>query len=402
MRSHISNRSARARRVLSLLASGVLAFALAACGGGGGGGGDEGGGTEASPGGLGTGADGVTIFWYPYDTNVAVGAALSIQQTSDGGFVAAGYQATDFGSPQDIYVQKTDDKGTRQWQRRIALGTGALARGVRQTADSGYVVVGTATVAPGNTDVFLLKLDASGNTLWGPKTYGGTGLDEGYAVLPINGGADGYIVVGQFNASPTSVNIYVLRVDANGAKLWDKSDYAGFCGGLNASARAIVATSGGDFAVGGVTGCFGWSGILLKIRGADGVELWRHAYDTSASNTARVESVAAAPDGGFVLAGSVAPVNGNPPVAGKSDASVIKTDADGKEVWRRTYGGSESDEAYSVVAAGDNTYLLAGYSQSYGGTVDPAFPFQWEDVFLIKLNSSGGALWRKVKSPLKG
>ena len=398
MRSRISNRSARARRVLSLLANGVLAFALGACGGGGGGGGDEGGGAEASPGGVGTGADGVTVFWYPYDTNVAVGAALSIEQTSDGGFVAAGFQANDFSSRRDVYVQKTDDKGARLWQRRIALGTDALAHGVRQTADDGYVVVGTATVAAGNTDLFLLKLDASGNTLWGPKTYGGPGLDEGYAVLPISDGvADSYIVAGQFDASGNNVNIYVLRVDANGGKLWDRSDYASLCGGFNASARAIVATSGGNFAVGGVTGCVSGSGVLLKISGADGSQLWQHAYDTSMSNTARVESVAVAPDGGFVLAGSVAPLSGNQPVAGKSDASIIKTDADGKEVWRRTFGGSENDEAYSVVAAADNTYLLAGYSQSYGGTVDPAFPFQWEDVFLIKLNSSGGTLWRKVK-----
>jgi hypothetical protein len=378
----------------------IAAFAMAACGGGGGGGGEVAP-PPPPPGGSGTGADGVPIFWFPYGTNSAFGAANAVQATSDGGIIAAGFEADQATSTrQEVHVLKVDGHGTVSWERRIALGTTAQAQAVRQTADGGYIIVGTMTVATGNTDIFALKLDAAGSTAAGwPKMFGGAGADEGRDVLAINGGADGYVIVGQRDVSQAdSVNVYVLRLNADGSQRWERSDYANFCPGGGETARAIATAGDGNYAVAGVTGCFGASGILLKIDAANGNELWRHAYDTSLSNTALFESVAVAPDGGFVLAGSIAAVSGNPPVAGKFDALVVKTDANGNETWRRIYGGSEDEQAMSVIVAADNNFLVAGYSRSYGGAIqDPNQPFQWEDVMLVKLTSAGDTLWQKVK-----
>jgi hypothetical protein len=380
---------------LHLLAA-LAAIALSACGGGGGGG--DVAPPPPPPGGSGTGADGVPIFWYPYDTSVAVGAISSMQQTADGGFVGVGYQMNDFSSRQDAYVLKVDSRGTRQWQRRLALGTNAWAHGVRQTADSGFIVVGTVTVAAGNTDVFLLRLDASGNTAAGwPKMYGGAGPDEGFAVLPVNGGADGYVVAGRYE-SAGNPSVYVLRTDANGAVTWHRFDYAHYCPNSGEEAKAIVATDDGNLAVAGVTGCFGVSGILIKVNAADGAEMWRRGYDTTATVSTRLESLAATPDGGFVLAGSTASVFFSPPVVGKADALVIRTDAGGTESWRRTYGGTESDWAGAAAVTADGGILMAGVSRSFGGLIqDPAQAWQWENVLLARLDSNGNTLWQKIK-----
>jgi hypothetical protein len=112
-------------------------------------------------------------------------------------------------------------------------------------------------------------------------------------------------------------------------------------------------------------------------------------------------SVAVAPDG-FVLAGSSRLVSGQSSVFGPRDALVIKTDLNGNETWRRTYGGADQDEARTVVLTKNNDYLVMGYTQSYGGTVNPNTPWEYQDVFLIKLDASGNPLWQKVKGNRPG
>jgi hypothetical protein len=160
--------SPRSRRVRTSLLHGLVALAaalaLAACGGGGGGGDDE----LPLPGGSGTGADGVPIFWRIYEWNVDAGAAHTLRQTAGGGFVMAGYQQPGFsgGTPQDLFVQKTDSLGVRQWARRIPWAGGGVARDVRQTADGGYIVAGTGGTSPAST-IVLLKLNADGSTASG-------------------------------------------------------------------------------------------------------------------------------------------------------------------------------------------------------------------------------------------
>jgi hypothetical protein len=117
---------------------------------------------------------------------------------------------------------------------------------------------------------------------------------------------------------------------------------------------------------------------------------------TSYASSEQAYSVAVAPDG-FVLAGTRGLVSGQPPALGPLDALVIKTDQSGNETWRRTYGGADQDEARAVVLTKNNDYLVMGYTQSYGGTVNPTYPWEYQDVFLIKLDASGNTLWQKVK-----
>jgi hypothetical protein len=77
---------------------------------------------------------------------------------------------------------------------------------------------------------------------------------------------------------------------------------------------------------------------------------------------------------------------------------VIKTDSTGNQTWRRTYGGAEKDGGYGVALTADGSILVAGYSRSYGGTIqDPTQPFQWADAMLMKLSPTGDTTWHKIK-----
>src|SRR5512143_1937258 len=142
----------------------LIALNLVSCGGGGGGGGvdnDQ----QPPPGGSGTGANGVTVFWYPYDVNIAVGSGNAVQETSDHGFAVAGSQSDIQGSSlltPEVFLMKTDSQGAIQWKKRFAWTGEAQANAVRQTSDGGFIIVGQAKMSSGTTNVYLLKTDAGG------------------------------------------------------------------------------------------------------------------------------------------------------------------------------------------------------------------------------------------------
>ncbi|MBE0523818.1 MAG: PKD domain-containing protein [Methanosarcinales archaeon] len=82
----------------------------------------------------------------------------SFQQTSDGGYIAAGKRKSE-GTSNDIWVMKTDSKGKLQWQESFG-GTGYdVARSVLQTLDGGYIIGGDLdSCSNEGIDFWLIKL----------------------------------------------------------------------------------------------------------------------------------------------------------------------------------------------------------------------------------------------------
>ena len=384
------------KAILSIVSVMVITLAfislnLVSCGGGGGGGVDND--QQPTPGGSGTGANGIPVFWYSYDANTGVvGGGSAVQETRDNGFIVAGSQAPDFTSPSDVFLMKTDSQGTVQWKNRFAWTGGVQAKAVRQTSDDGFIVTGQTFTTNNSHRVYLLKTDAAGNAEAGwPKIFGSSN-SVGEAVLELS---DGFMIVGtRYVDAQQNEDVYVIRTDTGGNIRWEK-EYHSFGSGLGDLGRSIAVTPDNNYVITGATGLHGWKAFLLKIDG-DGNELWSKVYGSALDSAEGAYSVAAVPDG-FVLAGSYRAVSGQPPVVGPADVLVIKTDANGNELWRRTYGGSDHDEAFSVALDRNNDYLVFGYTQSYGGTVDQAAAWQYQDLFLIKLDGSGTTLWQKVK-----
>ena len=90
--------------------------------------------------------------------------AYSVQHTSDGGYIVAGYTASFGAGRYDIFLIKTDPNGNIQWAKTYGGTSYDYARSVQQTSDGGYIVVGeTRSFGAGNYDAFIVKTDENGN-----------------------------------------------------------------------------------------------------------------------------------------------------------------------------------------------------------------------------------------------
>ena len=222
--------------------------------------------------------------------------ATSVQQTSDGGYIAVGYHSS---SQHDIYAFKTDSLGNLQWSKLFGGGDYDDGYSVVQTPDGGYLIAGDTYsfgVAVGFMDGLLIKLDSAGTMMWS-KTYGGTGNESITCIKPVKTG--GYIMAGYTNELGFSDD-YVVRIDESGSVLWSAkygtSDWE--------RSTSIVETSDGGFIISGISAAsFGIleDGHLVRIDNS-GNFLWARRYDRSANDNFR--SVHQSANDDFIVAGN--------------------------------------------------------------------------------------------------
>jgi hypothetical protein len=304
--------------------------------------------------------------------------ASSVQQTSDGGYMVAGYTESFGAGGSDIFLIKTDASGNVIWAKTYGGTGGDWASSVQQTSDGGYIVAGyTASFGAGYYDIFLIKTDANGNIQWA-KTYGGTALDWPYSVQQTSDG--GYIVAGytwSFGAGYS--DIFLIKTDANGNIQWAKT----YGGTYEDYASSVQQTSDGGYILAGHTSSFGAGSydIFFIKTDANGNIQWAKTYGGTGSDMA--SSVQQTSDGGYILAGWTYYFG-----AGLSDIFLIKTDANGNRIWAKTYGGMNWDYASSVQQTSDGGYILAGGTDSFGAGS--------RDIFLIKTDANGNRIWAKT------
>jgi hypothetical protein len=164
-----------------------------------------------------------------------------------------------------VWIVKIDSNGDTLWTRVYGNNLEDVGYGVCSTSDGGYIVTGyingTGQWTAG--DLWLLKTDANGDTLWA-KVYGTGGEDFGFDVYETPDG--GYVIAGRY-----ANDMWLLRTDASGDTIWTMK-YGG--SGVE-SALALSMTSDGGYIIGGYTGSFGNGAndvYLIKIGPDVGVE----------------------------------------------------------------------------------------------------------------------------------
>jgi hypothetical protein len=286
----------------------------------------------------------------------------SVEQTTDGGYIIAG-GSSDYSQIADVYLVKTDSLGDTLWTKLYGGVEYDEANSVQQTSDGGYIVVGfTQSFGATIADVYLLKTDANGDTLW-TKMYGWPLWEEGRSVQETE---DGYIITGYrtVTSSPNGPDSYVLliKTDFNGDTMWTRL-YEALDEEYRDEGYSVDQTSDGGYIISGETwypGTPAWEiDVYLIKTDADGDTQWTRTYDALASTDIGF-SVQQTQDGGFIVAGYSNNVTYN------HDVYLIKTEADGDTVWTKRIGGPTTDEGYSVQQTSDCGYIVAGWTLSYG------------------------------------
>lgn len=192
-----------------------------------------------------------------------------VQQTSDGGYIITGKTRSYGAGDTDAWLIKTDINGNELWNKTIGGRGSDDGLSVQQTSDGGYILTGWTTSygidleTSDYSDFWLVKTDNSGNELWN-YTYDGSGSDLDYSIRQTNDG--GYIIVGSTAplGSDKNDDVWLVKTDDNGNKLWDKT-----LGGSHLDkGLSVQQTNDGGYVITGWTqSCedCSWRVMLIKL-----------------------------------------------------------------------------------------------------------------------------------------
>ena len=313
-----------------------------------------------------------------------------VRQTSDGGYILTGYTNSYGAGNYDVWLIKTNSCGDTIWTKTFGGNRYDVAYSVQQTSDGGYILTGNTKSYNGTNvnDVWLIKTDINGNMKW-EKNYRSS--KSGYLGSVQQTFDGGYIIGGttDYYSGNGKSDMWLIKTDANGNEEWYNT-FGGSNGELGYSAKQTV--DGGYITV-GYTGLFGSIGdsaawpqsflddVLLIKTDSSGIISWAKTYGEKGDEVGR--SVQQTLDGGYIITG-----NTNSYGAGHSDVWLIKTDVSGDTIWTKTFGGDDTDLGHSVQQTFDGGYIIAGFTKSFGAGN--------KDVWIIRTDEFGNVNWTKT------
>ncbi|MHC4084613.1 MAG: right-handed parallel beta-helix repeat-containing protein [Planctomycetota bacterium] len=283
-------------------------------------------------------------FGYAYENS-----ASAVVETDDGGYIIAGRTETS-GGDKDVYLIKTDNSGNELWSRTYGGSNDDRGSSVQETSDGGFVIAGyTESLGPGYVDVYLIKTDNFGNEIWS-RTFGGIYSDVGSSVQETSDG--GFVITGYTRSFGAGyIDVYLIKTDKFGNEIWSKTfggigtDY-GWCGGK---------TTDGGFIITGQTSSFDARSddVYLIRTDENGSELWSRTFGGQRTDKGR--AVIETRDGGFIIAGTTTSFG-----TGSFDVYIVKVNQFGNHIWSSNLGGLNSDEGQSIVETLDGGFVVTG------------------------------------------
>ncbi len=245
------------------------------------------------------------------------------------------------------------------------------------TTTSAAATTTTNTASPPTTEPppTTTRPAAAGPEVVFERTFGGDAMDRGVGVIETSDG--GFAVTGvTASTGAGGDDALLLRLDPDGEEMWSRT----YGGPSDDAGWAVLETPDGGFVVAGFTRSYGAGGqdVLMVRTDADGGELWTRTYGGERDEYGW--SITPVAGGGYVIAGETASVG-----AGGKDAYLVRVDEDGQELWSQTYGGDRDDRSFAVRQATDGGFVLAGITLSAGAG--------GRDAHVVKTNAAGAVEW---------
>lgn len=350
----------------------------------------------------------------------------SFQKTNSGGFIIGGFTNSPVSGNRsqplwggvDFWVVNTYDNGLLKWEKRYG-GTGDdVLYEIAATDDGGFVFCGWSSSDTtgdkqsqlvGLIDYWVLRVDSSGNYLW-DISVGGIDGEMARAIRQTPDG--GFLIAGWCDSDSTGdvsehsrglSDYWVIKVDGQGNKLWDKR-----YGGTDLDILyTMELTSDGGFIFGGTSmsgigadksqPSQGISDYWVVKTDSLGVLQWERSY--GGLQEEELFSIRQTVDGGYALAGySFSGVSGDrtQPNWGACDIWLVRTDSLGNKLWDKRYGGSTFDEINRIDITDDNGFLISGDSYSPADGDKTESNVGEEQTWIVKTDSLGNLEWDKT------
>jgi hypothetical protein len=345
-----------------------------------------------------------------------------IQQSSDGGYIGAGYSFSNDGDVtghhgsdtlSDCWVFKLDVTGNLQWQKSLGGTSEEYPMSIQQTMDGGYVMEGyskstngNVTGNHGNFDYWVVKMDSSGNLQW-QKCLGGSQDDYAYSIQQTSDG--GYITSGASISNDGNVSgnhgntdCWVVKLNSIGNIEWQKSlGGSGYEGGRSIREtyeRGYIIAAFSNSNDGDVTGHHGSNSTtdcwVVKLDSLGSLQ-WQKSLGGSQSEVGF--AIQQTIDRGYIVAGHAVSTDGDVTGNhGNPDYWVVKLDSSGNLQWQKCLGGTNNEEAYSIYQTSDGGYIVGGYSYSNNGDISGHHgTMTYTDCWVVKLSATGSMIWEK-------
>jgi|GEM_PF-2734225 len=286
--------------------------------------------------------------------------AFSIADAGNQNNFLCGY-TTSFGSEQP-FVMKVDSSGQILFSAYYDLY--GWAWDIASLPDGSAVITGNTGIT--DTDIFLLKIDSLGQVLW-VKSYGDSLINQGIKV--ISASDNGFLIAGYTHIQAGGpLDFTVIKTDSLGNNLWMKR-----YGGSGWDMAYTIAEIGTDILVAGIsyTDVFNNNpnsadGLVLLLDATGAV---KKSFVIGSSAFDQIRDLTVLPNGQFTIVGSTNAV-GN----GQTDAFIMTLDTTGTILHQTLFGGSSFEQPLSVRSvSGNNNFIVAGYTESYGGGMNDMY-----------------------------
>jgi hypothetical protein len=268
------------------------------------------------------------------------------------------------------WVLKLNLSGDFVWNKTFLEGWGTELRYAINLAD-GYLLVGNEFFASGEVRGYVARIDNQGDLQW-MKILGEDATGKLFSGIAAN---DGFVVFGLSSQSiGGGSSVWAVKFDVTGNMIWSRT----YGLSVDSAARSGLLTQDGDYLVAGYSDSNGdgnYDFCLLKLNG-NGDILWNNTYGGEGSQKAYSITKA---DVGYVIVGDIQLPNR------ATDAWVLKVDIAGNVLWNKSVSGKDADSAAYVTTSKDGGYLVAGFTFSFGAGN--------RDFWLFKISDSGEVLW---------
>jgi len=245
-----------------------------------------------------------------------------------------------------------------------------------KTLDNCILLVGKSnSFTDTHYEIYVVKIDQNGELLWS-KTYGDEVMeydDAGYSAIETS---DGYLITGKI-VSEVGIgdDVFLLKIDHNGNKKWIKN----YGGNAWDWGNDLLQNPDNSIIILGTTQDFAFSyyETLVIKTDANGNELWRRAYEDSGH--LYPSSIIRTPDNNYLITGTA--TDGTNKYA---DVFVLKIDANGNSIWFKKYGGINRESGNKIIQTSDG-YVVIGSTNSMGSGK--------YDIYLIKIDNNGNVMW---------